>query len=1029
MDGWDRDAARHFWFALGSVTLLAVASRQIGLSEPDGTVWDEVHFGKFGNHYINRSFYHDVHPPLGKMLIAGTFKLTGYNATFDFGVSRKYPDFFNYVAVRSMIAVLGALLVPMSFLIVWEVSASLGSAVMAGLCVLCDTFIHRLNTLILLDPFLLLAILTSVYGVYKFHNQSQREWSRAWWGWLTFTGVQLGLVMSIKYVGVFTVLYVGIHTAFQLFTIVTNKERPLWHVIPHTLARALCLIVVPVAVYFSTVVIHFMILTEGSPGSGGYYPTKFFMGLNNTEYDNTTFPPYIHYGANITVQNSRPMIGYLESWYDLFPREYSAPCQQVTTSTLKDPEALTWKIKKIDVGNGAFFNDEAPEVPPTLVRSGDFVVLTHVETGRSLRGHGYRAPITKRHFQVCGYGDNGTAGPFELWQVLIPGAEEGTLLEPFTMDFELKNEKMKCYLKGNEKVTLPKEWAFDGAKEVTCTRNVGTPGSLWHINWHNSPKPNISRMGSAIMKSDLQCISPCTLSCIRTSRDSLVLQGLEDSGIELEHKCSHLKVAANHIRQVMEEMDGFLQLFSIPLPCTVLAEHVVLMNLFFQSNILLSHPKKTLKHQSLLLSANLPDMSLPVNFHDLLVGDSEVQMSKCLYKHFGSCIIVDIVQFTDCVFLTYDTPLFVKRFFSGTPSGYRHSFPQIMNATLRPRDRAISTWERIVIGHEAMFIGNAILVPSEEDLERSARPWMWPILYRIQALCAYNKNSTTKEEVIAMGMSNPLITYLNVVTLVALIPLALAHSFLGSRHPDEDTRCIERRRCALESCGWLLLCWAMHYLPFFFMSRILYYHHYCPSYLFSCMITGVVVNFACETAAAYLPASRHPKDVLILLLPAAAISYSYFLLFPIATSYEGRLFKTHLTLNAVLEKFHFGQLWIELGFRNETLLIETSSMIDTFDPNYLDNPNINATLYYETYLRDRRVKNATITPVHASNYTLFTPLMPVNKTVKYVDLSLQYENFKTDEEEASYKSDKEEASDKTVKEETGHLSGPSTTFD
>ena len=32
-------------------------------------------------------------------------------------------------------------------------------------------------------------------------------------------------------------------------------------------------------------------------------------------------------------------------------------------------------------------------------------MLTHVESGRSLRSHGHRAPITKRHYQVCGYGD------------------------------------------------------------------------------------------------------------------------------------------------------------------------------------------------------------------------------------------------------------------------------------------------------------------------------------------------------------------------------------------------------------------------------------------------------------------------------------------------------------------------------------------------------------------------------------------------------------------------------------------------
>lgn len=39
----------------------------ISLCDPICFSWDETHFGKMGSYYINRTFFFDVHPPLGKV--------------------------------------------------------------------------------------------------------------------------------------------------------------------------------------------------------------------------------------------------------------------------------------------------------------------------------------------------------------------------------------------------------------------------------------------------------------------------------------------------------------------------------------------------------------------------------------------------------------------------------------------------------------------------------------------------------------------------------------------------------------------------------------------------------------------------------------------------------------------------------------------------------------------------------------------------------------------------------------------------
>ena len=42
----------------------------------------------------------------------------------------------------------------------------------------------------------------------------------------------------------------------------------------------------------------------------------------------------------------------------------------------------------------------------------------------------------------------------------------------------------------------------------------------------------------------------------------------------------------------------------------------------------------------------------------------------------------------------------------------------------------------------------------------------------------------------------------------------------------------------LHAAGWMFIGWMLHYLPFYMMGRVLYFHHYFPALMFSCMLSG-----------------------------------------------------------------------------------------------------------------------------------------------------------------------------------------------
>lgn len=117
-----------------------------------------------------------------------------------------------------------------------------------------------LNRYILLDPPLLFFISGSTYALFKFRTFKEEPFSRRWWTWLVINGAMLAGAISVKFVGLFVILLVGFNTIEQLWEIMGDLTQPMTVTIKHFVARAMCLIVLPIILYIFFFWIHLTVL-------------------------------------------------------------------------------------------------------------------------------------------------------------------------------------------------------------------------------------------------------------------------------------------------------------------------------------------------------------------------------------------------------------------------------------------------------------------------------------------------------------------------------------------------------------------------------------------------------------------------------------------------------------------------------------------------------------------------------------------------------------------------------------------------
>lgn len=82
--------------------------------------------------------------------------------------------------------------------------------------------------LILLDSPLMIATAFTGLAFISFANQHEQGPSKAfqpsWWFWLAMTGLGLGATVSVKWVGLFTIAWVGTITLLQLWVLLGDVK-------------------------------------------------------------------------------------------------------------------------------------------------------------------------------------------------------------------------------------------------------------------------------------------------------------------------------------------------------------------------------------------------------------------------------------------------------------------------------------------------------------------------------------------------------------------------------------------------------------------------------------------------------------------------------------------------------------------------------------------------------------------------------------------------------------------------------------
>lgn len=843
------------------LTFLAAIFKMSLLGLPSSVVYillylicrfDEVHFGGFTQHYLKGNFFLDVHPPFAKMAIAGLSWI--FNLPKDYSFDLIGLDYLEadvpYIGLRVLPALLGTLLVPIMFWSCISIGLETEYAIFGALLILFENALTCQFRFIFLDAYLIFSSATAICCYLCFQNERKLPFSYKWWMYLIGTGIFLGLATSCKWVGLFTMATIGLSTFFDLWKLFSSpKLVSLSSFTFHFFARFGCLLIIPAFIYIGSFWIHFQILTK--MGSGGTSMSILFQ--QTLDGGNL---PYTHgsvgYGS-IVILRHLTQKSYLHSHTHLYPE--GSEQQQVTLYPYSDANN-EWVIvpRHPDPyrtghqwSNWPGNLSSVPSGPFVPVRDGDRIRLVHRLTHRILHSHVVDPPISNKehHWEVSCYGLVDTFQSFgdtnDDWIIRITDRWGNNLYEDIddsTYNGFRRRDQGKIEPIASQSIfELPIQYVKDKPESITEDDNSG-------------PEPIIPDEESKSIVNDSHGIQSSEIETIEEASLTFEIVALEDvektsinhlEAVDLESKASSkVNADARNVSDFKEKNSSIYEDEKVPIvdndkdPFSPITHAITARKTYIK-----------LVHANTGCSLSSFGKSLPEwGFHQ-----SEVTCGRdTLRSHSVLAIESNWHPLSMCI-------------------TFKFTLLDLNNSDDNVMYDKLGFWESFLELHSLMWKMNKNLVAPHYY---SSRPSTWPFLLRGLGFWSGLQGQSRNYTIVSDGnvrnttwkhgsfiendqmrtihqnqqihlIGNPLI-WMGVTFSVFLYSLYIVITFLKSQRYSKMKRRLTSPLTLGTKQAIAFSAWFFHYIPFFFMGRQLYLHHYLTAYYFGIFLMTILIR-------------------------------------------------------------------------------------------------------------------------------------------------------------------------------------------